>query len=345
MLNQQTMDRKRFLRLSALAGIGLGIRSSASATRNQPLLQGKKIGIIGLDTSHAVAFVKSLNGDKPDPAFMGYRVAAAYPRGSKDIPSSVERIPGFTAEVQKYGVAIATSIAELLSKVDVVCLETNDGRLHLEQALPVLKAGKPLFIDKPITASLKDAVAIFKAAEQYKVPVFSSSSLRYITGMDEILKGSYGKVIGAQTYSPAPLEKTHPDLFWYGIHGVEILFTAMGPGCQSVIRMHTPEADVVAGIWNDGRIGSFRGTRSGQSEYGGTIFTERKTVTLGSFKGYDPLLKEIIRFFETGNPPVAAKETLDILAFMEAADESKKKNGLPVSLESIYKKANYKPHN
>ncbi|MCD2421701.1 Gfo/Idh/MocA family oxidoreductase [Niabella pedocola] len=343
MLNQPTMDRKQFLRLSALAGIGLSIRSSASATWNKPFAQGKRIGIIGLDTSHAVAFVKSLNGNNPDPAFMGYRVVAAYPRGSNDIPSSVDRIPGFTAEVQKYGVDITPSIAALLSKVDAVCLETNDGRLHLEQALPVLKAGKPLFIDKPITASLKDAVAIFKAAAQYKVPVFSSSSLRYITGMDAILNGSYGKVIGAQTYSPAPLEKTHPDLFWYGIHGVEMLFTAMGPGCRSVIRLHTPDADVVAGIWNDGRIGSFRGTRSGQSEYGGTIFTEKKTVTLGSFKGYDPLLKEIIRFFETGKAPVAANETLDILAFMEAADESKKRNGLPVTLESIYKKAHYKP--
>lgn len=343
MHHQPTMDRKQFLRLSTLAGIGLCLRNSTSATQNSLIPQGKRIGIIGLDTSHAVAFVKSLNGNNPDPAFMGYRVVAAYPRGSNDIPSSVERIPGFTAEVQKYGVAITTSIAELLPKVDAVCLETNDGRLHLEQALPVLKAGKPLFIDKPITASLKDAVAIFNAAARYKVPVFSSSSLRYITGMDEILKGSYGKVIGAQTYSPAPLEKTHPDLFWYGIHGVEILFTAMGPGCQSITRMHTPEADVVTGIWNDGRIGSFRGTRSGQSGYGGTIFTEKKTITLGSFKGYDPLLKEIIRFFETGKAPVAADETLDILAFMEAADESKKRKGVPVTLESIYKKAGYKP--
>ncbi|MCF3108026.1 Gfo/Idh/MocA family oxidoreductase [Niabella sp. CC-SYL272] len=207
MLKQRTMDRKRFLRLSALTGIGLGIRSGASATQHKPFTQGKRIGIIGLDTSHAAAFVKSLNKQDPDPAFSGYRVVAAYPRGSNDIPTSVERIPGYTAEVQQYGVAIASSIADLLSKVDVVCLETNDGRLHMEQALPVLKAGKPLFIDKPMTASLKDAVAIFKAADQYKVPVFSSSSLRYITGMDEILKGTYGKVIGAQTYSPAPWRK------------------------------------------------------------------------------------------------------------------------------------------
>ncbi|SDD63478.1 Gfo/Idh/MocA family protein [Niabella drilacis] len=345
MLKKKTMDRKRFLHLSALAGIGLGISGHASAGTAERAWQGKRIGIIGLDTSHAVAFTKSLNGNNPDPAFMGYRVVAAYPNGSKDIPSSVERIPGYTADVHQYGVTITGSIAELLPKVDAVCLETNDGRLHLEQALPVLKAGKPLFIDKPMTASLKDAVAIFKAAEQYKVPVFSSSSLRYITGMEEILKGEYGKVTGAQTYSPATLEKTHPDLFWYGIHGVEILFTAMGPGCRSVVRVHTPDTDVVTGTWGDGRVGNFRGTRSGKADYGGTVFTEKKIVSLGGFKGYDPLLKEIIRFFETGKSPVATQDTLDILAFMEAADESRRRNGVPVTLESVYKKANYKTNN
>lgn len=336
------MDRKRFLRLSTLAGIGLGIGARASAKQSGAPL-GKKIGIIGLDTSHAVAFVRSLNRESPDPAFSGYRVVAAYPKGSNDIPSSVERIPGYTAEVQGYGVSIAPSIDALLPEVDAVCLETNDGRLHLEQALPVLKAGKPLFIDKPMTASLKDAVAIFKAAEQYRVPVFSSSSLRYITGMNEILKGAYGKVTGAETYSPAPLEKTHPDLFWYGIHGVEILFTAMGAGCQSVVRVHTPETDMVTGTWGGGRVGSFRGIRGGKPDYGGIVFTEKKPVVLGGFKGYDPLLKEIIRFFDTGRAPVAAADTLDILAFMEAADESKHKGGVPVTLESVYKKASYKP--
>ena len=93
--------------------------------------------------------------------FGGYKIVAAYPQGSLDIESSTSRIPGYIEEVKKRGVEIVDSIQELLEKVDVVLLETNDGRRHLEQAIPVLKAGKTMFIDKPITASLENSIAIF----------------------------------------------------------------------------------------------------------------------------------------------------------------------------------------
>src|SRR5690606_14324366 len=119
---------------------------------------------------------------------------AAYPQGSLDIKSSVERIEGYISQMKEMGAEITSSIDELLPKVDVVLLETNDGRRHLEQALPVLKAGKRMFIDKPMTASLAEAMVIFDAAEHYGIPIFSASSLRYIQGMDEIKSGLVGKV-------------------------------------------------------------------------------------------------------------------------------------------------------
>ncbi len=187
----------------------------------------------------------------------------------------------------------------MLKKTDVILLETNDGRLHLEQALKVMKAGKRMFIDKPIAASLSDAIAIFRAAKHYKVPVFSASSLRYIQGAREIAGGSIGKVFGADTYSPATLEKTHPDLFWYGVHGVETLFTVMGTGCKSVSGTFTENIDQVTGIWADNRIGTFRGIRTGKSDYGGTVFGEKGISVLGKYNGYNPLLLEIVKFFQT----------------------------------------------
>ena len=333
--------RKDFIRMSALTGLGIGLSKSLKAAGTK-FNEGKRIGIIGLDTSHSTAFVKALNAAGASDKFKAYRIVAAYPKGSNDIQSSVERIPGYTAEVKQYGVEIVSSIPELIRKVDYVCLETNDGRLHLQQALPVIKAGKPLFIDKPITASLKDGTAIFDAARKYNTPVFSTSSLRYITGMEDVLSEKFGKVIGAETYSPANLEKTHPDLFWYGIHGVEMLFTAMGPDCKSVSRIHTKDTDIVVGIWDNDRIGSFRGTRSGKADYGGVVFAEKGNIKLGSFKGYNLLLEQIINFFETGKPPVAEKDTLAILAFMEAADESKKRKGASVTIDSIFKRVDKK---
>ena len=333
-------NRRNFIGMAAIAGAGLSISGSISPLYTKSAsFAGKRVGIIGLDTSHAVAFTKTLNAPDAAAVYGGYKVVAAYPKGSNDIKSSVERIPGYTEEVKKLGVEIVNSIEELISKVDVIFLETNDGRLHLEQAIPVLKAGKRVFIDKPIAASLTDAIAIFDAAKHYNVPVFSSSSLRYISGTKEISEGKIGKVTGADTFSPCSLEKTHPDLFWYGIHGVEILFTVMGKGCKSVTRVHTPDTDMAIGTWQDNRIGSFRGIRSGKSGYGGNVFGEKGILALGNFEGYDPLLVKIIEFFNTGVVPVSQEETLDIFAFMQAADESKLKGGVPIEIEKVRQKA------
>ena len=237
------------------------------------------------------------------------------------------------------GVEIVDSIGALLDKVDVVLLETNDGRPHLEQVLPVLKAGKPVFVDKPIAGSLTDAVAIFEAARRYNVPLFSSSSLRFSPGAQALRNGEMGEITGCDAYSPCPLEKTHPDLFWYGIHGVETLFTVMGTGCQRVTRSSSLDFDVVVGTWNDGRIGTFRGIRKGGSGYGGTAFGAKGVQKIGPYGGYRPLLVEIVKFFRTGKVPVSEQETLEIYAFMEAADESKRRDGIPVSLAEVLTKA------
>jgi predicted dehydrogenase len=301
---------------------------------------GKRVGIIGLDTSHSTAFVEALNGDNPDPAYNGYKIVAAYPWGSRDIQSSTERIPAYTEEVKKKGVVIVDSIAALLKLADVVLLETNDGRPHLEQALAVMKVGKPLFIDKPVAGTLAETVAIFEAARKYKVPVFSASSLRYMTGMQDIAEGkTVGRVLGADAYSPAPLEPHHPDFFWYGIHGIETLITVMGKGCVTVSRVYTEGADIVTGVWNDGRLGTFRGTRTGKHEYGGTVFGETGVARMGPYSGYEALLKEITKFFQTGLSPVGEDETLEVYAFMEAADESRRNGGAVVKLATVLEKA------
>ncbi|MCF2516338.1 Gfo/Idh/MocA family protein [Dyadobacter sp. CY351] len=328
------LSRRNFILKSVATGAGLGLLEYLPAIARPA--DGKRVGIIGLDTSHSIAFTKALNAATPDPVYDGYKVTAAYPQGSKDIESSTKRIPGYIEEVKKLGVKITGSIRELLAETDVILLETNDGRLHLEQALEVFKAGKRMFIDKPVAGSLSDTIAIYNAAEKYKIPVFSASSLRYIKGLENIDKA---KVLGADTYSPAVLEKTHPDFFWYGVHGVETLYTVMGPGCKSVTRVSTPNTDIVVGIWGDGRTGTFRGTRTGKHDYGGTVFTEDGNKVLGPYAGYEPLLVDIIKYFKTGEMPVTPQETIEIFAFMEAADESKRQGGKSVMLESVLNKA------
>lgn len=305
--------------------------------------QNIRAGIIGLDTSHAIAFTKLLNAKTPQPPeLMGVRVVAAYPQGSKDIESSTKRVPELTQQVKDQGVEIVSSISDLLDKVDVVFLESNDGRPHLEQVLPCLEAGKPTFIDKPIAGSLADAIRIFNAAAKTRTPIFSSSSLRFGKNTQAVRQGSIGKVITADTRSPASLEPTHPDLFWYGIHGVESLFTTMGTGCLSVKRGTTDDGKIqVTGTWDGNRTGIFRESSDTRKGYAGTATNaEGKSAEVGGFDGYQPLLNQIIHFFRTGVAPVTPEETLEIYAFMEAADESKRRNGAEVSLAEVMAKAN-----
>jgi predicted dehydrogenase len=296
---------------------------------------GKRVGMIGLDTSHSTAFVNALNATDSSREFGGYRVVAAYPYGSRSIESSYSRIPRYTEEVKAAGVEIVASVGELLERLDVVLLETNDGRLHLEQALEVIRAGKPLFIDKPMAASLTDVIAIFEAATRQGVPVFSSSSLRYEPDVQAVRNGSIGRVLGADAYSPAHLEPTHPDLFWYGIHGVEILFSVMGTGCEAVTRVHTADTDLVTCRWADGRLGTFRGLRARQLGYGGTAFGTDGIAVLTRAGQYDALLRTVTDFFRTGVAPVPTEETIEIFAFMAAADESKSRDGASVSVPAL----------
>ena len=303
-----------------------------------------RVGIIGLDTSHVIAFTKVINDPAAEGDLADLKVVAAFPGGSPDIPSSWDRVGKYTDQLREQGIKIHDSIEAMLAEVDAVLLESVDGRPHLEQAKPVIAAKKPMFIDKPMAGSLADGLEIFRLAKEAGSPVFSSSSLRYAAGLQDIRDGKspVGEIIGCDAYSPCSLDPHHPDLFWYGIHGVETLFTVMGTGCQSVSRTHTEDTDFVVGTWAGGRIGTFRGTRAGKHSYGATAFGTKAIQQVGNYDGYKPLVERIAVFFKTGEPPVSAEETIEILAFMEAADQSKAEDGAVVTIESVMEKARRK---
>jgi hypothetical protein len=259
---------------------------------------------------------------------------------SPDVESSATRVDKFTEQLEKeFKVKLYPTIEEMCQQVDAVLIESVDGRPHLWQAVPVILAGKPLFIDKPMAGSLGDAIAIFKLAERHRVPVFSSSSLRYGTKTQAARNGAVGKVVRCETTGPASLEPHHPDLFWYGIHGVEALFTVMGTGCETVVRRTTADGKIeVEGVWQGGRTGIFREAKG----YTGKAKGEKGEMEVGGSDGYAPLVVDIVKFFQTGQPPVPREETIEILAFMEAADESKRLGGQPVSLREVLQRNGWK---
>jgi hypothetical protein len=300
-----------------------------------------RVGIVGCDTSHVIAFTEILNNPKNTGDLAGLRVIAAFAGGSADIPKSIDRVPQYVEKLKAQNVEIMETVEALVAKVDAVLLESSDGRTHLAQLEPVFAAMKPVFVDKPFASNLKDAQAIFRRAKETGTPCFSSSALRFCTGIAAVKRdGVFGAVQGCDAFSPYTTEPHHPDLFWYGIHGVETLFTVMGTGCESVQRIESPHKDVVViGTWRDGRVGTFRGLAAGKASYGATVFGDKSVGSAGGFTGYEGLVVEIAKFFKSGVAPVTPDETLEIYAFMEAADESKRKGGARVFLADTLKAA------
>lgn len=291
-----------------------------------------RLGIIGTDTSHVPAFTKLFNDASAEGHLTGARVVAAFPGGSDDIESSYTRVKKYAAEIhEKYGVEIVSDIPTLCKIVDAVLVESVDGRKHLEQVRAVIAAKKPIFIDKPLASTLQDAREIARLAAEAGVSWFSSSSLRY----SPLAEMKTADANGYEVWGPSPFEPHHQlDLSWYGIHPVELLYTLMGRGCVEVTRTVSENSDVIVGRWKDGRLGSVRGLRP-YGSYGVVMYQGNKSVANDPAvkeAGYRPLVVRILEFFQTGRPPVANAETLEIFAFMDAAQRSKEAGGAPVRL-------------
>ena len=291
-----------------------------------------RLGLVGTDTSHVTAFAAAFNDPSSPQHVPGARIVAAYRGGSPDLPSSRDRIDNFTKQLQeKYGVEVVGTIAELCARVDGVLLTSVDGRVHLAQAREIIAARKPLFIDKPLASTLDDARAIARLAKAANVPWFSTSTLRY--GMAPMKNG---EISGLDVWGPGPLEEHHQlDLSWYAIHEAEMLFTVLGRGCEEVTRTSTADADVVTCRWKDGRIGTMRALRP-YSDYGAVIYRKTSKNQSAETRTIEPLPhkldEELVTFFQTGVPPVPNDDTLELMAFLDAAQRSKEAGGRPMRL-------------
>lgn len=329
------MTPSRFLRPAFLLLV-LGV---CCTTRAADL----RVGMIGLDTSHVVAYLKSLNDPTYRDHVPGAKIVAGFKGGSHDVASSRTRVDGFTrTAVEQFGVKMYDSIEELAANVDAVLILSVDGRPHLDQFRRTLGAKKPVFIDKPLAGSLKDALEIARLSKVNNVPVFSSSSLRYSPDSPALQLDKIGDLASVFSFGPAEIEPHHPDMFWYGIHAIEALYAVLGPGCEKVVRTHTKNTDVITGVWSDGRVGTMQGNRNVRAGYGVTAIGSKGAIRGGEKHSYKPLVEAYIKFFQTGVSPVSIETTIELLAFMEAADESKRRGGTPVTIAEVMKLAGAK---
>lgn len=298
-----------------------------------------RIGLLGLDTSHVPAFTRLFNDPQATGDLAGFEVVAGLPDGS-DTPMSRDRIAGFTAELRDLGVPIVDSVADLLDRSDRLMVLSVDGRDHLRQSRALFEGGKPLFVDKPVAGSLAKAMDLYEEAARRGIPCFSASSTRFGPAIaDPAWRETAGQVLGVTSWGPLSYQAGLPELYFYGIHGIEALFTAMGPGCESVTRVQTPLHDLVTGTWTGGRLGVYRGLLQGAKSYGLTVHGSEAVVPLVEEPSYEALCRRIGRFFRDGVAPVAPAETLEIYAFMEAAEESGRRGGAAVALDEMRERA------
>ncbi|MEW6359151.1 MAG: Gfo/Idh/MocA family oxidoreductase [Planctomycetota bacterium] len=295
-----------------------------------------KLGIVDFDTSHVVQFTKRMNhiNIEQDQWVDGAQIVCGF-KGTSMICDQA-RIDQYEKEMREMGVEVVEKPEDMIGKVDGVLIESVDGSVHLERATPFLKKKLPIYIDKPFATSLKDAKKMVEMAKKANVPIMSSSSLRFAVELVQAKNDpAVGKVVGANCYSPAPLHVRNPGLYHYGIHAVEPLFALMGPGLQVVWCVKQEGAEVVIGLWQDGRLGTIRGTRAGAHAYGFTVWGDKgvKQSSINPGLIYRELCKQIVTMFTTGKAPVDIQETLEIMAFIDAAMCSAKGNGKAVPIK------------
>ena len=288
-----------------------------------------KIGLVGLDTSHVVAFAKCFNKPGDAEHVPGARVVCGFPGGSADFELSWSRVEKFTEQLRDdFGVKILDKPEAVAEAVDLVFITACDGRQHLDCVRKTIAARKPTFIDKPMAASSADANEMFNLAEQHHVPMMSCSSLRYAQSLiDALNDDSLGPIVGCDVFGPMNIEPPLPGLFWYGIHSIEILNRVMGRGCKEVKATTTENVDVIAAMWPDGRVASVRGLRKAHHNFGVTIHREKGFQFVDTHSGkrswYGSMLEAILRSLPRGKSDVDPQDTMEIIRVIEAANQSR----------------------
>ncbi|MFC4557983.1 Gfo/Idh/MocA family protein [Virgibacillus kekensis] len=288
-----------------------------------------RVGIIGLDTSHSVAFTRLLNDASDKYHVPGGKVVTAFPGGSPDFDLSISRVKGFTNELNdNYDVKIVDSIEIVAKEVDAILLESVDGRVHLEQIKKIISYKKPIFIDKPFSLQKDEAEEMVQLAKEYQTPIMSTSALRFAEALTDVLsKSDKGEIIGADCFGPMELQEKQPGFFWYGIHAIEMLFAILGEGAREVTVTTNKEHDIIVGLWQEGRLGMVRGNRKGNGQFGAVIHFEQGSeyvdINAHGKPYYASLLDQIMAFFQDGIPRVSINETIEVIRFIEAANESR----------------------
>ena len=287
-----------------------------------------RIGLLGVNTSHAGAYARILNEREAVP---GARIRWVW-GGQVRADQPDARTLAATYDIDH----VVGEPTQLIGQTDLVLVvdDAGHGRQHVPQARPFVAAGIPAFLDKPMSTNLAEAAMLFRLAAEHGVPVTSASALRFATELaqeSERIAG-LGEISSAISVGPG-------EWFHYGVHAVEQLYAVVGPGVEWVQRASWPDRDVAVLGYVDGRPSAVVQTlRDAACGFHLTLYARngRHSVAIEDFDAfYTAQLRAVVDMVHTGAPPVPAAETLELLAVLRAGELSAEAGGERVYLSDV----------
>lgn len=281
-----------------------------------------KIGMVGLDTSHSVAFTRCLQAPDcaPEQHVSGARVVACMRfetpfQGKEGLDDRQKQLEG-------WGVKVTESFEEAVADCDAIMLEINDPAYHVEYFQKCTELGKPIFLDKPMADNIANARLIAKMAKDAGLRVFSASSLRFIPALAQAIE-EVGEPKYVSTYGPLGKAPAGSSIVWYGVHAFEMLERAMGLGAKSVFARKDSVGVVAIVDYEEGKRGVVELTE-GAGSYGGSVRSENKAVPFSADNApfYTLELVEVVKFFAGAESPVTLEDALEVTAMLDAAERS-----------------------
>jgi predicted dehydrogenase len=287
------------------------------------------IGAIGVDSSHLPEFTRRIKALHEagktkcrvthfwDPGTHQWQHPDGPEQSKKDVANWIQT-------ATELGAKPVNSVEELLKSVDGVMVLNINGHRHLELAVPSLAAGKPTYIDKPLTCSIDQAKALLAISRQYKARAYSASSLRFIAEIPQIPRESLGKIVAIDAYGNGELQALMPGLWHYGCHSIEMVDAIWGPGVKRVSAVEFPDRHLLDLDYHDGRYARIRLERKGSWAFGATLHGEKAvhSFTVDFAPVYTRLVEGMVKFFEGGQPPAPLRDIVENVAVMQAGNES-----------------------
>lgn len=282
-----------------------------------------RLGLIGVDSPHAPSFTE-LFGDGVSGAVRGATIRSAW-RGvaAPDFPLSRDRIDGFAEQVAALGVAMRSSPEQVAEESDALLIVASDARTHPDYFARLAHYGKPVFVDTRFAPSVREAHAMLEMAAEHGCLPLAGSPKRFTPEFAAALPD--GDVTRIDVTGPLPTQPGHPGLAWYGVHQVDLVVAALGPGCSTATATADAGGVRVELRWADGRVA----TLGGAAEW--SAFTTGRVESADGVREFSieagpamltGVLEAIVSACETGVSAVPSAEIIETIAIIEAANRS-----------------------